>query len=66
MATPLPPVLSATVDCLGCLLHILSVDLDLWAAAAPLNQSGCASRGIPQHRFLTGRVLLLLLENIEC
>lgn len=65
MVTPLPSVLPATVDSLGRTLHILNVGLNLWAAAAQLNQSSGASRGILQHRFLTGRVLLSLLENIE-
>lgn len=65
MVAPLPPVLSATVGSFGRALHILGVGLNLWAAAALLNQSSSASRGIPQHHFLTGRVLLSLLENME-
>lgn len=54
------------MDSLGHALLVLSVGLNLWAAAALLKQGGGASRVIPQPHFLTRWVLLSLLENIGC
>lgn len=67
MVTPLPAVLSTTVDSLGCALCVIHVGVNPWAAAAALlNQSSGASRRIPQHCFWSSQVLLSLLKNIEC